>query len=357
MFPFRDGLFAPKNAWYVAAWSDEVTRTPIERWIMDAPVAFYRREDGTPVALEGRCPHHLYPLGKSTTVGDNIRCGYHGLQFKPDGTAASAPFLEKVPAACRIKSYPVREHWQWIWIWTGDPSLADENLIPDHFEIGLTDPSFDSARGLHYEVNARYQLINDNLLDLQHLEVLHGDNIGVPGIGQAPECRDSGDGWISSYRRLHGVSVPEFFEPVLDETRGVVDRENGLRFYIPGLHAGYDALFIPEGEPEGGKELGRFNVYHAVTPARKNSCHYFLTGAAHFDRRIPDIGPMLEMSLPVPTLQDVRAAEDIEAMIAAADGVYEEMLFKSDATLVMGRRMMEEMMEGELSPPSIDPGT
>lgn len=347
MYPFKEGYFAPKNRWYVAAWSDEVARKPMERWIMDQPVAFYRREDGTPVAVESRCPHHLYPLGKSETVGDNIVCGYHGLEFRPDGSCASAPFLEKVPSACRIKSYPVREVWNWIWIWPGDPSLADDGLLPDHEAVGLTDSNFVATQGLRYEIDARYQLINDNLLDLQHVEILHGDNIGAAGIGRAVERRDSGDGWISSFRTLENVELPGPFKPLIEDR--LIDRTFGLRFDLPGLHSGFDAWTVPAGETDAGRELGRMNVYHAITPAKRHSCHYFTAFGRNFAKDNDEVGQGMLAALPTTITQDVFAAEEIERMIQASDEKYEEMLFQSDKTLVMGRRMMEKMIEDEMA--------
>ena len=75
MCPLWDGLFAPQNRWYIAAWSSEVTREPMERWLLDEPVALYRKEDGQAVALGGRCPHRSFPLGRSRVVGNNIQCG------------------------------------------------------------------------------------------------------------------------------------------------------------------------------------------------------------------------------------------------------------------------------------------
>ena len=91
MYPLPEGCFAPRNQWYVAAWSKDIGREPIERWILDEPVALYRRESGEPVALHGRCPHRSFPLGKSRVFGDNIACGYHGIQFRPDGSCAGIP--------------------------------------------------------------------------------------------------------------------------------------------------------------------------------------------------------------------------------------------------------------------------
>ena len=83
MYPLAEGMFAPKNQWYVVAWSDEVTREPIERFILDEPIALYRKRDGSPVALHGRCPHRSFPLGRSRVVDDNIQCGYHGITCGP----------------------------------------------------------------------------------------------------------------------------------------------------------------------------------------------------------------------------------------------------------------------------------
>jgi phenylpropionate dioxygenase-like ring-hydroxylating dioxygenase large terminal subunit len=35
-----------RNAWYVAAWSNEVTRAPFHHTILNEPVLMYRREAG-----------------------------------------------------------------------------------------------------------------------------------------------------------------------------------------------------------------------------------------------------------------------------------------------------------------------
>ena len=345
MFPLEEGCFAPKNRWYVAAWSDEVTRTPMERWLLDEPVALYRKEDGTPVALDGRCPHHLYPLGKSALSGDNVVCGYHGLQFRPDGGCAGAPFLDRVPSACRVKSYPLCERWQWIWIWPGDPALADESLIPDHAAIGLTDPSYHAARGLHLEIDARYQLINDNLLDLQHLEVLHAGMLGDDGIGRVTEHREIGEDWISSVRQLDNIDLPGVFQAFFGKRK--VDRSLTMTWYVPGLHVGPDTFTLAQGEDGAGEELMKVIAFHAITPARRGSCHYFVTFARSFRlgddaltaKMLASFGKVLE--------QDSFAAEEIEKQVRGMNRPHKEMLFKSDKTLAAGRKILETMIKKE----------
>ncbi|MEO0033735.1 MAG: hypothetical protein RIS94_3493, partial [Pseudomonadota bacterium] len=81
MYPFSEGSFALRNAWYVAAFGSEVTRALLARTILNQPVVLYRKEDGTAVAVGGRCPHRHFPLGASCLKGDSIVCGYHGIAF------------------------------------------------------------------------------------------------------------------------------------------------------------------------------------------------------------------------------------------------------------------------------------
>jgi hypothetical protein len=49
-------------------------------------VVLFRKEDGTPVALEDRCVHRHLPLSMGRLVGDTLQCHYHGLRY--DGTGA-----------------------------------------------------------------------------------------------------------------------------------------------------------------------------------------------------------------------------------------------------------------------------
>src|SRR5690349_6774991 len=57
--PGRAFLF---NAWYAAAWADELTDQMLPRRLLDIPVVFFRTSDGRPNALHDRCPHRFAPL-------------------------------------------------------------------------------------------------------------------------------------------------------------------------------------------------------------------------------------------------------------------------------------------------------
>ena len=165
-----------RNYWYVAASGSDIGRKPFRRIIMNEPVVFYRTEDGTPVALEDRCPHRRLPLSMGKLVGDDVlQCHYHGLRFDRTGACVRVPGQDMIPATARMKTYPVVERYKWLWIWMGDPALADPAKIPDYH--WFDDPNW-GAKSDYLHAQCNWQLVNDNLLDLTHLAFVHETTIG-----------------------------------------------------------------------------------------------------------------------------------------------------------------------------------
>ena len=345
MYPLAEGMFAPRNEWYVAAWSSEVDRAPRERWILNEPVALYRTEAGRAVALAGRCPHRHFPLGKSRVVGDDIECGYHGITFAPDGSCVRIPSQLQIPAVCRVRAYPLVERWQWLWIWMGDPALADESRIPDHVELGLTNPGYDTVGDIYYPVPGRYHLMHDNLLDLSHLAFLHKTTIASAGVAEAQEERADGPDWTRSTRRMNGVDCPPFFSAAFGY-HGAVDRRFGLTFYLPCVHAGFDE-FRRTAAGGSGEYLGSIRVYHAVTPGRLHDAHYFFALGRDFARGDVEFSNTMVNGLRLTLEEDMSATREIEAMLQGLGEVPREMLLRSDTHCVMGRRRLEEMIRKE----------
>jgi len=129
-----------KNFWYVAASDHEVARKPFGRMILGEPIVLFRKEDGTPVALEDRCVHRHLPLSMGKLVGDHLQCHYHGLRYDCTGRCVRVPGQNTIPPSAQVKSYPVVERYRWLWIWMGDPALADPDKITDfHW---LDDPNW-----------------------------------------------------------------------------------------------------------------------------------------------------------------------------------------------------------------------
>ncbi|MFZ3339217.1 MAG: Rieske 2Fe-2S domain-containing protein, partial [Xanthobacteraceae bacterium] len=69
-----------RNAWYVAAWSDELDDGKlVARMFMNEPVVLFRKSNGDVAAIEDRCAHRFAPLSMGKIVGgDRIQCPYHG---------------------------------------------------------------------------------------------------------------------------------------------------------------------------------------------------------------------------------------------------------------------------------------
>lgn len=347
MYPFKEGSFAPRNGWYVVAFPHEITRNLMTRWVVNQPVVLYRKEDGTAVAVEGRCPHRHFPLGESKLVGDSIQCGYHGITFDAEGRCTRIPSQSTIAGAYRIRTYPLVEQGLWMWIWPGDPALADESLIPTPTEIGLDVPGYVARPFYSLHVKGRYQLLNDNLLDLTHLGYLHGTSIGTEENASTPETLDFNERRLSSRRFMKDAACPDSITQMFGH-RGRIDRIAGMDFYAPGFHAGLDETTIPESDPEqGGKLLRAAKVWHAVTPSTPDETLYFFAmsnlGGAELDFMFDYLKPVVD--------EDVFATEEIEKMIKRLGTLPPELMLKSDATAVRGRRMLQAMMDAEANPP------
>lgn len=350
MYPFKEGSFAPRQAWYVAAFAQDVGRALVSRTILNAPVVLYRTISGKAVAVGGRCPHRHFPLGKSCLTGDTIVCGYHGITFGADGSCIDIPSQAKIPHSYSIPSYPLVEHGLWLWIWMGDHDLADPALLPDLDEIGLTAPDLYPVGLFTDEVACRYQLLNDNLLDLTHLAFLHNSSIGTIEHARTAEQVTQEARVLRSRRYIRsGEPTPALVR------RGVtckVDQIVGMDFYLPGLHAGIGDHFEASGDPERwGKPLSRVRPFHAITPSTEDSTYYFFAVSTmdpdHAERSRAFLRPVIE--------EDIFASVEIEKMIKLSGGQPPELMLKSDHNAVLGRRMLQAMMDAERAEPTDGP--
>ena len=113
------------NAWYAAGWSSEITKKPLARTILDEPIVMYRGADNRVAALEDRCCHRGMPLSQGEVFDNNIRCEYHGMLFDGAGRCVDIPGQEKIPAAAKVRSFPIEERNDIVWIWMGEPEKAD----------------------------------------------------------------------------------------------------------------------------------------------------------------------------------------------------------------------------------------
>jgi phenylpropionate dioxygenase-like ring-hydroxylating dioxygenase large terminal subunit len=185
----------PYNCWWVAGLSSQIGRELLGRWLLDTPVLLYRKEDGSPVAIEDRCPHRAAPLSLGTLLGDDVQCGYHGFTFSSDGRCLRVPSMKAPPAAARVRSFPVIEQGPFIWIYLGDPDRIEEAPLP-HVLEWVDDPSFAKVEGI-MELSANYMLLKENVLDLTHFGYVHASSFKITDWVDPPRFTTDGD--IVSY--------------------------------------------------------------------------------------------------------------------------------------------------------------
>lgn len=344
MYPFKPGSFAPRNGWYVAAFCEEIGEALLSRWILNQPVVLYRKADGTAVAVQGRCPHRHFPLGESKRVGDAIQCGYHGITFDWSGKCTFVPSQSVIPGVYTIRAYPLVERGLWAWIWVGDEDKADEALIPTLAEIGYGMTGYLAEPLSSRYVEGRYQLLNDNLLDLTHLGYLHGTSIGTQADAETPEVRDLDERRLSSRRYMKNTSLPPSHRSN-SGFDGMVDRVSGMDFFFPGFHAGISEANIAQGEASAGDLLYSNRVWHAVTPAKQTSANYFFAMSAQEQTTLDRARVGLQSVLD----EDVFATEQIENILSTLEAIPPELMLKSDQTAVQGRRILQAMMDREMA--------
>lgn len=259
-----------RNGWYATAWSEEVTRAPIERWVTGIPMVLYRKEDGAAAVLEGTCPHRGAPLALGRLRGDDIECGYHGIKFDCKGACVAVPQQQRVPTVMRVRAFPFIERGGLIWSWPGDPAKADPALCYEHW---LADPALGSAQVTRV-VEARHSLLVDNLMDLSHETYLHDDSIGDENVTTVPLETTVFDDHISSKRTMRNIDPPPFFQKVGGLT-GKIDRSQTAEFWAPGL-----CLTLGLGEPQSpGQSPFAYTVIHCLTPETATRTRYYLATA------------------------------------------------------------------------------
>ena len=293
-----------RNHWYVAATDKEIGRTPLPRMILGEPIVFFRTEDGTPVAFEDRCCHRHLPLSMGKIVGDRLQCHYHGLQFDQTGRCVRIPGQDQIPPTAKVRTYPVVERYHWLWIWMGDPALADPDKITDfHW---LDDPNW-GAKSSYLHVEANWQLVVDNLLDLTHLAFVHETTIGNAALAEHAVVKVTrAPNNVVVTRWIIDQDPPPTFQKV-GGFAGHVDRWQIIDFVPPAfLRLDVGATPTGTGAPEGNR-VGGINMrnLNAITPETETTSHYFWGQAHDFEPHNPEMTNKIFQQIQTAFLEDV----------------------------------------------------
>ena len=335
-----------RNYWYVAAFDHEIGRKPLGRAILGEPIVLFRTEAGVPVALEDRCAHRHLPLSMGRLVGDVLQCHYHGVRFGTDGRCVRIPGQEHIPHGAKVKTYPVAERYHWIWIWMGDPALADPAKITDfHW---LDDPEHWGAKASYLHVEANWQLVVDNLLDLTHLAFVHDTTIGNLALAEHAKVRVArAPDNVTVTRWIIDQEPPPTFKKV-GNFSGRVDRWQIIDFAPPAfLRLDVGATPTGTGAPDG-KRIGGIGMrnLNAITPETETTSHYFWGQAHDFDVKNPEMTKRI--------FQQIKTAFHEDVAVFSAQQKTMQLLpnapqfdIAADAGTIAARRILQRLHDEE----------
>ncbi|MCJ2185837.1 aromatic ring-hydroxylating dioxygenase subunit alpha [Novosphingobium beihaiensis] len=330
-----------RNYWYVAAFSDEITREPMRRTILEEDIVFYRKEDGTPVAAQNRCPHRSFPLHTGTVKGDRLVCGYHGMEFNADGSCAHVPALNAAPRAIRLDTYPLEEDGPLLWIWMGDPAKPDySRLVRQEW---CTSPEWAYVKGQMY-MKANYLGLHENLMDLTHFPFLHGKwNIARPEHAAAPaKIEEEGD-VIRQSETHDDVDMP----PAIVEAAGMkgpFNREAHHLVQMPGMHQGMQVTVDSSDPPKRDVQ----HIIHIMTPETRTSTHYLWAMARNNAIDDAELSAQIQVVGDGAFTEDKVALEDIEELVARDRRPgFREKIIKTDEGGIRVLRLFARLAERE----------
>lgn len=346
MYPYKAGQKYVRNAWYMAAWAEEVGREPLQRTFLDDPVVLYRKQDGTPVAMWGLCPHRHYPLKNGALVGDSIQCSYHGYTLNCEGQCTKIPAQGNTPKTFRQRTYPVVERGGLIWIWMGDADKAELSLLPALDRAGIDLPGWRLVPNGITPIKARGQLIIDNVMDLSHIGYLHGKTISAPDAAEAPpnQVREEP---IAVYRWLldQAPAMP-YIREGFPGFEGTMDIELGSEFLGPGLVITFFHFYTSASKGDRAL-LGISNHLHGVTPETATTSHDFSGICRNFHTESAQFDAWLKKAVEDTREEDVFALEQIEPLLERYANVKTELSGVCDVGATWVRRKIGAMLDAE----------
>ena len=332
-----------RNAWYVAALSEELGNGPLGRVFLGESVVLYRGATGRATALEDRCCHRALPLSMGRVVEDRIQCGYHGLEFDAAGACVKVPGQARIPPGARVRRYPLVERYGWLWIWMGGEKEADGNIPPDLY--WRDDPRW-VATGEHRHANCGYELLVDIQLDNTHAPFVHPDTLGSSAITDTPPRIERSARSVKTARWMMDVAPSPTFARALGTDKNV-DRWLLWEFTPPSLCA-FDIGCAPAGSgaERGDRSRGvTLHTAHFMTPETETTCHYFWSVGRNYRIDSAEITDALHAEFSRIFSEDVEIVEAQQKSLERSAG--HRIDVAADAPVVQARNLIERMIATE----------
>jgi len=339
-----------KNTWYVAMWSQDLGSQPKGCTILGEPIVLFRDNENKVAALDDRCPHRQAPLhmGKVCENG-TLQCGYHGLRFDSKGICVANPHGSgSIPKAMQAKSYPIQERHSLIWIWMGEREPVF-SAIPDLSMLDEARPEHVTRRD-HLRMNANYELVVNNLLDLSHVAFLHKGVLGNEDATAAEvKVLQKGD-HVTASRWMKDVSVPGLLDMLFKRDGANIDMWADITWIPPSnLLNNTGATSVGASRDDGSGIIG----LHLLTPETERSTLYHFAAVRTNPRHFP---PDVERQI-MDDLSDLRrkafTQEDlpmIEAQqrLVDLDGGREPILLEVDGGAARMKRVLQQKLREDV---------
>jgi phenylpropionate dioxygenase-like ring-hydroxylating dioxygenase large terminal subunit len=340
-----------RNAWYCAGFGGELASGALKPITMlEEAIVLFRSEDGSVGALADRCPHRFAPLSKGAVCQGQVQCGYHGLRFDGAGRCTHNPHGDgSIPKASTVRAYPALERHGALWVWMGATDRADPSLLPDFGDVEER-PGWSGVQG-YLHVQAHYQLVADNLLDLSHVQYLHPflASKEPPPADFRPDIRMEQQGdRVVAINQFHRMPNSDLYKMLWErgEPPSHVTMRANMRWDPPSL------LLLDTGAcPDGGaREQGpSAPSAHWLTPETETSTHYFWAAAR--DRFVGNAQVSEQMRQGIDSAfrnEDEPMIEAVQRNMGTTDLMsLKPVLLQTDGPAIRARRILSQKLEAE----------
>ena len=341
-----------KNAWYAAAYADEVREEPLARTLAGHKAVMFREASGKVGMISNRCPHRFAPLSAGKVVEDTLQCPYHGLRFNAGGECVHNPHSKEGGPlrAANIPGWPTMERYGIIWFWPGDAAAADPALLP-RIEF-LEDPDYSIVKGLLH-VRGHYELVVDNLLDLSHAAYIHPQFAGgrytpeqiLAATEQKLERRERS---LVNHRMRSGLAPGAAHVDVFGMDPAIpVRSDSTMTWHPPAMLDFAVGAWEMDADRSSGVHIPQL---HVITPETEFSSHYFFLngrnrrqGDAEVDRMMLDF---FELAF---ARQDEPMIEMVQRNMGEVSDITElgPILLPTDAAPISARRILARLIAEE----------
>jgi len=241
---WRPGEFALRDAWFPVVHSPTLGSAPLLRTIHSQSCFLWRDADGVHAT-----DHHP---GISRHAAPNGLTDHAG-------------------------RFVTIERFGHVWLWYGDPKRADERHLPDipFLPIKRAQPGY--SWGVNF-FHCTYELVLENILDLTHIDFVHGHYSGSSDADEDSISFESTSETVTMIRTIRNKPTSAYQRDVLGVTVARQDQKAFTHVFIRSgvcfLHSHYSAApsipLMQSNTPES-KTLTRANYVFGIQQTRNKA--------------------------------------------------------------------------------------